>query len=308
MGDYYGEQRVCRFWQQGECRRGDSCNFAHPGARGGGGGGSGGGGFGGGGGRQGGAGGATGICHAWQRGNCQRGDSCRYLHEEGSGGGGGGGGGGGRGGFNDNRLGGRGGFDDRSQRGGGGFGQDRNGFGQSSGGGGGGSGGGRSVMDRLSFDNRDSRGSGGGSGGGGGRGDGRYGGGEVCVLVAIVGTNTACVCALVPVGMHMSCVCALVPVGTHTACVCASMHVGMHMGCVCVHLTWAQLCRMDSHCVRPFAACMLGCAKAWPCNLFLSVSPSPVLQQQQSRNTQTIQFDVPQDKGKGRRSPKLYAR
>jgi len=40
----------------------------------------------------------TGSCHAFARGECNRGDSCRYRHDNASGGGGGGGGGGGRGG------------------------------------------------------------------------------------------------------------------------------------------------------------------------------------------------------------------
>lgn len=44
----------------------------------------------------GGGGGNSGVCYAHQRGDCTRGDNCRFSHE-GSGGGGGGGGGGGRG-------------------------------------------------------------------------------------------------------------------------------------------------------------------------------------------------------------------
>jgi len=45
------------------------------------------------------AGGGGGVCFAFQKGQCTRGDSCRYRHEGGGGGGEGGGGGGGGGGY-----------------------------------------------------------------------------------------------------------------------------------------------------------------------------------------------------------------
>jgi hypothetical protein len=74
-----------------------------------------------------------GACYAFQRGECQRGDQCRFSHEAGAGGGGGGGGGGG---YRERRYDGgashgggghdrrepyqRGGYDDRRGGGGGG--------------------------------------------------------------------------------------------------------------------------------------------------------------------------------------------
>ncbi len=80
---------VCYANQRGECTRGDSCRFSH-------GGGGGGGGFGGRGGDRGyggdrggdrrggggdrGGGGGGGVCYAHQKGQCTRGDSCRFSH------------------------------------------------------------------------------------------------------------------------------------------------------------------------------------------------------------------------------------
>jgi len=98
-----GGRGVCFDFQKGRCNRGDQCRFAHEGD--GGGGGFGGGGFGGGGdfggGGYGGFGGGRprGVCYDFQKGQCTRGDGCRFAHEMGDGGGGGyGGGGGGYGG------------------------------------------------------------------------------------------------------------------------------------------------------------------------------------------------------------------
>jgi len=111
FGGGSGRTNVCFAWQKGVCDRGDSCRFAHSEDGGGGGGGyggggggmgyggrNGGGGFGGGnsfggGGGFGGAGRKRGVCFAWQRGECFRGDSCKFSHEDDGGGGGGGGGG-----------------------------------------------------------------------------------------------------------------------------------------------------------------------------------------------------------------------
>jgi cleavage and polyadenylation specificity factor subunit 4 len=77
---------TCYAFQKGSCDRGSSCRFSHDaGGGGGGGGGRGRGGdrgFGGrGGGRGGGEGrGGGGVCYAFQKGNCDRGSSCRFSH------------------------------------------------------------------------------------------------------------------------------------------------------------------------------------------------------------------------------------
>jgi hypothetical protein len=79
-----------------------------------------GGGFRGGGRGGGGFGGHTGVCYANQRGECNRGDSCRYSHDADGGGGGGGRGGfggGGRGGGRGGFGGGRGGFGEHQRQG-----------------------------------------------------------------------------------------------------------------------------------------------------------------------------------------------
>jgi len=112
-GGYSGggaRTNVCFAWQKGMCERGENCRFAHReddggygdgGGFGGGGGGGGnfssGGGFGGGGGRK------RGVCFAWQRGECFRGDACKFSHEDDGGGGGLQGGRGRGGGFGEKR-------------------------------------------------------------------------------------------------------------------------------------------------------------------------------------------------------------
>jgi cold shock CspA family protein len=105
-----------------------------------------------------------GACFAFQRGECDRGDSCRFSHSGGGGGGGGYGGGGG-GGYGGGRGGGYGGG-----RGGGGGGYDRGG----GGGYGGGHGGGRGGYGGGGGYDRGGGGYGGGGGGGGGYGGDRY--------------------------------------------------------------------------------------------------------------------------------------
>eukprot|EP01043_Picozoa_sp_COSAG02_P039438 COSAG02_NODE_3113_length_7338_cov_2.845559_6_plen_272_part_00 len=78
---------VCYAFQRGECTRGDSCRFLHekgaapPPSRGGRGGSRGGGRGGSRGGGRGGGRGAPGVCYAFQKGECTRGDSCRFSHE-----------------------------------------------------------------------------------------------------------------------------------------------------------------------------------------------------------------------------------
>ena len=64
----FGEDApVCYAFERGECDRGNSCKFAHPGTdhKGTGGGG----------------GGGAGICYAFRDGNCSYGDSCRFSHD-----------------------------------------------------------------------------------------------------------------------------------------------------------------------------------------------------------------------------------
>jgi len=127
---------ICFDWQKGDCQRGDQCRFAHEGTGGSGYSGSGGGGYGGGcgggyssgggggygGGCSGGYGGggaygsggrSRGVCFDWQKGRCQRGDQCRFAHEEVNNGygspGGGYGGGYGGGGYSGSVFGGVGG-------------------------------------------------------------------------------------------------------------------------------------------------------------------------------------------------------
>eukprot|EP00808_Paulinella_micropora_P000291 g33166.t1 len=116
-----GGSGECYAFRDGNCQRGESCRYSHGGGGGGGGrggggrgggrggfgrggggrgrgggsyggrgggggyGGRGGGGYGGGGGGYGGGGGGggpKGPCYAWRDGNCNRGDSCRFLHED----------------------------------------------------------------------------------------------------------------------------------------------------------------------------------------------------------------------------------
>ncbi|GMI59088.1 hypothetical protein ScalyP_jg6131 [Parmales sp. scaly parma] len=81
-GGYQPRPRgVCYDWQKGECQRGAGCRFSHaeegqpdPGQQqqqqGGGGG------FGG----QQNYGRSRGVCYDWQKGECQRGDGCRFSH------------------------------------------------------------------------------------------------------------------------------------------------------------------------------------------------------------------------------------
>jgi len=81
-----GGAPVCYANQRGECTRGDQCRFSHGGGGGGGGRGGFGGDRGGRGGRggdrggRGGGGGGGGVCYANQKGECTRGDSCRFSH------------------------------------------------------------------------------------------------------------------------------------------------------------------------------------------------------------------------------------
>jgi hypothetical protein len=78
---------VCYDFQKGVCNRGESCRFAHEegtednGSRGDFSSFNRGGSYGGRGGDR-----PRGVCYAFQRGDCDRGDSCRYSHEEGAGG------------------------------------------------------------------------------------------------------------------------------------------------------------------------------------------------------------------------------
>eukprot|EP01041_Mallomonas_annulata_P005010 gene5010-10024_t len=77
---------VCYAFQKGNCDRGSSCRFSHEGGGGGGGGRGGGRGRGGGdrdrgsSGGRGAGGGGGGVCYAFQKGNCDRGSSCRFSH------------------------------------------------------------------------------------------------------------------------------------------------------------------------------------------------------------------------------------
>lgn len=71
----------CYAFNDGNCTRGDSCRFSHGGNSGGGGGGGYGGGRGGGRGGGGRGGGGGGKCFAFQKGECTRGDGCRFSHE-----------------------------------------------------------------------------------------------------------------------------------------------------------------------------------------------------------------------------------
>merc|ERR1719148_2844 len=97
MGGGGGRARgVCYDFQKGQCTRGPACRFAHDNGGGGfdgfaqpggmgmggmGGMGMGGGGFGGGmGGMGGGGGGGRGICFDFQKGQCTRGEACRFSH------------------------------------------------------------------------------------------------------------------------------------------------------------------------------------------------------------------------------------
>ncbi|KAI9002974.1 putative zinc-binding domain-containing protein [Hyaloraphidium curvatum] len=79
-----GGGNVCYAFQKGECTRGDSCRFSHEGGGGGGGfnsrGRGRGGARGGRGGRGAAGGGGGGVCYAFQKGECTRGDSCRFSH------------------------------------------------------------------------------------------------------------------------------------------------------------------------------------------------------------------------------------
>ena len=52
-------ERICRFWQRGDCTRGQNCNFSHGQLQ-----------------EQ----NTTRPCFAWARGSCTYGDSCKYFH------------------------------------------------------------------------------------------------------------------------------------------------------------------------------------------------------------------------------------